>query len=796
MQNRVSASAPGIGFLDTRYVNVGGDTMTGELKSLVSGTILGDETVVNPTFTTDTGWTHDSEWTLNDGALYSGAATPSSHLLEQTITIPSTGYYFIEFTCDTIAKYVDYNLAGVSKRLFFDGGTPGVAYGSVRNVDSQYLKAGAKLLSISPSSMAGAKLTLVSVRKVTTPSVSNFTALNPDGLGGFEIRAGGNSSNNIFIGKNTGQYEYKGFNNVIIGINAAPFLVSGGGNVVIGYGAGYDLINNSRTTLVGYTAGANLASGDSNSFFGAASGVTAISASYCTYLGSYSGNSALNNAVSNTGVGFYSLRVATGSYSTAVGSYAGQYDGGFSTYLGASAGVNNTGTKNNLIGYFSGSKGDGLGNVMIGHRAGASYTGDYSVIIGHDAAYSKLDGTHQLIIAVTDTTTPLIHGSFNGALGFGLKINNPTSTSVAQIIKAATSQTANIQEWQNSSGTKQVYIDSSFCLNLGNVGANNYGLLNAVRTNTATGQSAISAVYTNSGAYGDNYGLLFYSYSRNTSGTAARTFSSFYQIIHDKAGTVTNLGQFLLRSQVSDGVITNWRQFYGEIYSQSGGAIETAQFIYIPSLNKTGGTLTNQYGLYIENQNQATTLNYAIYTNEGLVRFGDKVIFTQTDGNEYIDSEADGYLTVGATSSVLINSLAYGSMYGDDVGLTVTIASAGVYYQVPTGLSAGSCNGFTFADSGLTCTVAGKYKVDWSMSMDCAAAGQYIEGAVMINSTGQMNTVGAAELITANKQVCTGGSGIITLAVNDVVYLCVENETGTNNIVVEHANLSLVRVGN
>lgn len=38
-----------------------------------------------------------------------------------------------------------------------------------------------------------------------------------------------------------------------------------------------------------------------------------------------------------------------------------------------------------------------------------------------------------------------------------------------------------------------------------------------------------------------------------------------------------------------------------------------------------GGSITNVYGLYIHNQTVGTSLNYSIYTNSGVVRFGDKL---------------------------------------------------------------------------------------------------------------------------------------------------------------------------
>jgi hypothetical protein len=85
---------------------------------------------------------------------------------------------------------------------------------------------------------------------------------------------------------------------------------------------------------------------------------------------------------------------------------------------------------------------------------------------------------------------------------------------------------------------------------------------------------------------------------------------------HYGSGTITNAygqkSQVILRSGA--GAITNaYGQYIGECLDQSAV-----------------GSITNAYGLYISHQNDATTLNYAIYTNDGLVRFGDDV---SVDGN-------------------------------------------------------------------------------------------------------------------------------------------------------------------
>lgn len=154
-----------------------------------------------------------------------------------------------------------------------------------------------------------------------------------------------------------------------------------------------------------------------------------------------------------------------------------------------------------------------------------------------------------------------------------------------------------------------------------------------------------------------------------------------------------------------------------------------------------------------------------------------------------------GMVNLGTNASPLVP---YGSMYADDVTQTVTISATATYYEVPGSLSdGGSSASFTFQSSKqLLCNTAGTYRVTWGMTLQCASANQEVTGAVMVNTTAKTNTEGATKLTTGNNNKLVAGTGIITLAVNDVVKLCVENETGTNDIIVTHATLSLSKLSN
>jgi hypothetical protein len=139
----------------------------------------------------------------------------------------------------------------------------------------------------------------------------------------------------------------------------------------------------------------------------------------------------------------------------------------------------------------------------------------------------------------------------------------------------------------------------------------------------------------------------------------------------------------------------------------------------------------------------------------------------------------------------------YGSMYGDDISVSVVISVAGNYYPVNSGISGGACSHMVFQNAReIKCQIAGKYKADRSLTVKIVSgANSHIEGAVMINSTEQLNTVNTTHLQNSNDEQSVGGTGIITLAVGDVVKLCIENETDTSNVIVDHVNMTLVRLG-
>lgn len=125
---------------------------------------------------------------------------------------------------------------------------------------------------------------------------------------------------------------------------------------------------------------------------------------------------------------------------------------------------------------------------------------------------------------------------------------------------------------------------------------------------------------------------------RGGSGTLANAYGGLLglQIAESSAGTITTGYGLDIAAPLRDAGSTT--ATIGTLY---GVRIETQGAAYV----------TNAYGLYLANQSGAATLNYAIYTNTGLNRFGDQInIVGSADRNQ---------LLVQGNLSAQTNHLAY-----------------------------------------------------------------------------------------------------------------------------------------
>jgi hypothetical protein len=83
------------------------------------------------------------------------------------------------------------------------------------------------------------------------------------------------------------------------------------------------------------------------------------------------------------------------------------------------------------------------------------------------------------------------------------------------------------------------------------------------------------------------------------------------------SGTTTKHYGLVTILEVTAGVVTNAYDVYG--FDPTGA-----------------GVITNNYGIYMPDKTKGTTLNYAIYTNLGLVRFGDVTLIEKNSNTSFV----------------------------------------------------------------------------------------------------------------------------------------------------------------
>ncbi|MCK5616456.1 hypothetical protein KAR91_82095 [Candidatus Pacearchaeota archaeon] len=140
----------------------------------------------------------------------------------------------------------------------------------------------------------------------------------------------------------------------------------------------------------------------------------------------------------------------------------------------------------------------------------------------------------------------------------------------------------------------------------------------------------------------------------------------------------------------------------------------------------------------------------------------------------------------------------YGSMYNHDVSTTVTIGAINTPVRIPSGFVEGQTNNTTFQNAReIIINKKGKYLLTWQMSFTTTSAAKEIEGFVMVDNI--LN-----EQASAHRYIGTGtdtgsmsGACVLDLEEGEIISVGVLNETtgGSLDVIIEHANLSLVEIG-
>ena len=158
----------------------------------------------------------------------------------------------------------------------------------------------------------------------------------------------------------------------------------------------------------------------------------------------------------------------------------------------------------------------------------------------------------------------------------------------------------------------------------------------------------------------------------------------------------------------------------------------------------------------------------------------------------YVEIEADGDVIYKGGAGI-----PFGNMYMDG-DFTTTIGDANPA-EIDTGLVTGKVHGITFPDDHyLQVSAAGHYGITWSISFSLASAAgtPQIHGGIMVDdaSMGE-DGEGHRSINTANDVGSMSGNTVLDLATNQQVSLFVQNVTNTQDIIIDHVNVTIWMMG-
>lgn len=177
------------------------------------------------------------------------------------------------------------------------------------------------------------------------------------------------------------------------------------------------------------------------------------------------------------------------------------------------------------------------------------------------------------------------------------------------------------------------------------------------------------------------------------------------------------------------------------------------------------------------------------------------IAFNTTDGAEQVEIYKD-LVFMGEGSG-----LPFGHAYMFEGSTTVSVGSADTWYELTSGLVTGEVNNVTFGGAHyLSVDKAGRFEIDWAVSLNTVSAGQEIMVSITVNgadhgvalNSESTNAKSAAQHGTVSgvsKDTQLSGYTILDLAVNDQVSIIVMNKSGATDILIEHVALKIKQDG-
>lgn len=412
----------------------------------------------------------------------------------------------------------------------------------------------------------------------------------------------------------------------------------------------------------------------------------------------------------------------------------------------------------------------------------------------------------------------------------GPLVINGGSNAIQGIVKAFSSQTVNLSEWQKSDGTVWTSISKSGELSVTPASTATSTDIAANISRSYSNTSGIAAASQFSGTFNPTVagasGLVGITLTSTKVGTTNIGSVSGYvqgarfQAGNSGTGTMYRLigGTFIATSSNNAGTVTyaDAGQFQVNVGTSATMTNAYATRISTPTNN---GTITNNYGLYIEDYNNGTN-NYAVVTNAGNIVFnegGDASTDLRIEGDTdvnllFTDASADkigiGNNAPSEKLHVTGNILATGYVYEAGTFAEIHVHDASAAESIPTGTTYTKTTAFT--DNGpssnctpdatndkITFTKTGFYKVNGSFSFSCGTNNVTFFGAAFLGGTEQDNIHWERKIGTAGDRGNASFTGIIdvTSANTDLDVRVRHDNAGSINFTLYYGNLNVEYLG-
>ncbi len=378
-------------------------------------------------------------------------------------------------------------------------------------------------------------------------------------------------------------------------VNGTKFIsIDGTENLMVGEGAGNGGLSTGGTHI-GYHAGmSTILAGVDNINIGVSAGQAQTSALGCINVGGLSGYSNVSSPY-NVNIGYRTGYNNIAGYCVFIGYNSGQTQN--SALSAHNIGIGYNTLSDNISGKW---------NIAIGSSAGRACLGDANTYIGYSGAAQSNSGSYATIIGAAACLNNV--GSVSDATVIGGQACNksvgPVSTSTIIGAQACFSATGTISQ-ATVIGAYARYYSSSV------TGGVNIGYFAGAR------ETASNRLYID-----DRY--------RGATEALGRTSALVYGVF---SATVANQ-IFRINGTIE--------LYQNNLYMKWGAG------------GDSGIKDSGSHMVFDADVNSAGSRQFQF--NNGVALFSDKVAFTQSDLNEYIDSLTDGYLDVGFTTAFRFNA--------------------------------------------------------------------------------------------------------------------------------------------